>query len=88
MDHREGLRSWLDVSAVRAASDIALGGIALVIGTAVIATIDGAPFSRLDRLNEWFFPALAACRTQVSIFVRADNGITHGDDWRIHGGCS
>jgi TctA family transporter len=60
MDHREGLRSWLDVSAVRAASDIALGGIALVIGTAVIATIDGAPFSRLDRLNEWFFPALVS----------------------------
>src|SRR6267142_1816605 len=31
--------------------------------------------------------ALAACRTQVSVFVRADNSITRGDDWRIHGGC-
>ena len=30
---------------------------------------------------------LAACRTQVSVFVRADNSITRGDDWRIHGGC-
>ncbi len=30
---------------------------------------------------------LAACRTQVSVFVRADNSITRGDDRRIHGGC-
>jgi hypothetical protein len=30
---------------------------------------------------------LAACRTQVSVFVRADNSNTRGDDRRIHGGC-
>jgi len=30
---------------------------------------------------------LAACRTQVSVFVRAANSITRGDDRRIHGGC-
>jgi len=33
------------------------------------------------------FIGLAACRTQVSVFVRADNSITRGDDRRIHGGC-
>ena len=31
--------------------------------------------------------SLAACRTQVSVFVGADNSVTRGDDWRIHGGC-
>src|SRR5258708_5923811 len=40
--------------------------------------------------NEWQgvdVEDLAACRTQVSVFVRADNSITRGDDRRIHGGC-
>jgi TctA family transporter len=60
VDHHAGLRSWLDVSAARTASDIALGGIALAIGTAAIVSIDGTPFSRLDLLNEWFFPAVVS----------------------------
>jgi hypothetical protein len=30
---------------------------------------------------------LAACRTHVSIFVRADDSNTHGDARRIHDGC-
>jgi hypothetical protein len=38
-------------------------------------------------VDNLFIPALAACRTQVSVFVRADNSITRGDDWRIHCGC-
>jgi hypothetical protein len=60
MDHGAELRPSLDVNAVRAASDITLGGIALVVGAAAVATIDGTPFSRLDRLNEWFFPAVVS----------------------------
>jgi hypothetical protein len=31
--------------------------------------------------------ALAACRTQVLVLVRADNIVTHGDGRRIHDGC-
>jgi hypothetical protein len=31
--------------------------------------------------------ALAACRTQVSVFVRADNSNTRGDDRRIRDDC-
>jgi predicted ATP-dependent endonuclease of OLD family len=41
-----------------------------------------------DLLDPQVYDALAACRTQVSVFVRADNSITRGDDRRIHGGCS
>jgi hypothetical protein len=34
-----------------------------------------------------FAEALAACRTQVLVFVRADNIVTDGDGRRIHDGC-
>jgi TctA family transporter len=51
--------SWLDGAAVTRASDLALGGVSTILGAATLAIAygSGTPFSRLERLDPWFFPA-------------------------------
>jgi TctA family transporter len=86
-DELIGGRFWLESRAVMRTSDIALGAIALAVAAFSLTNIDGSPFRSWERLNEWFFPSVAAgLLATVGIVLMVRGAVFGGappERWRL-----
>jgi tripartite tricarboxylate transporter TctA family protein len=79
-DHPTGIHSWLDGSAVRIVSDIALGCVLLIAGTiAILSAPTAISFSELEGLDANFFPtAIGGLLVAVGIALLVRGSIFGG----------